>query len=218
MQPHNLSPPPANLSPPNTFLRTSHLQGGSRLNFRALFSIALPWREIIYCCAERTGDAERCCAGRVVLQPGRAGGFRAAGGGSLLRGVSSAWAHGRARRRNVLPEPLPGLLLLLAQGTEQHKQLLHCHHARSAPEGLGVGCPALRSASMGWQSHLWSLSSELVFHSWCSYSLQSGKKGCLLPLGNAIQHRCNSPKHGSSIASDCNIWDYCYKILKDVLF
>lgn len=218
MQPHNLSPPPANLSPPNTFLRTSHLQGGSRLNFRALFSIALPWREIIYCCAERTGDAERCCAGRVVLQPGRAGGFRAAGGGSK-RGLQclGTWTG----KKEECPARTAAWLAAAAgtrMPTEKHKQLLHCHHARSAPEGLGVGCPALRSASMGWQSHLWSLSSELVFHSWYSYSLQSGKKGCLLPLGNAIQHRCNSPKHGSSIASDCNIWDYCYKILKDVLF
>lgn len=154
MQPHNLSPPPANLSPPDTFLRTSHLQGGSRLNFRALFSIALPWREIIYCCAERTGDAERCCAGRVVLQPGRAGGFRAAGGGSLLRGVSSAWAHGRARRRNVLPEPLPGLLLLLAQGCPLSNTSSFCTVTMHAQPQRGWGLAAQLSDLHPWDDNL----------------------------------------------------------------
>lgn len=211
MQPHNLSPPPANLSPPNTFLRTSHLQGGSWLNFRAFFSIALPWGEIIYCCAECTGDAECCCAGRLVLQPGCAGRFMASGGGSE-RGLQCLGTC--MGKREICPELLPAFPLLLAQGCLLRNTSSFCTVTTLSPKGTGVGCWALRSASMGWQHHLWLFSFSIA----AILTLSSLEiKGCFLPLGNAVQHCCKSPKHGSSIASNCNIWDYCYKVLKDLL-
>lgn len=117
------------------------------------------------------------------------------------------------------------------------KLLRCCHHACPSPEGARGwwGSPQGSQRSCG-QSPVPQLPAlVLCSENWYgashpdSFSIAAFltaphlvKKAVCFPL--EIQsyckekHRCNSSKHCSSITSNCNIWDYCYKVLKDLLF
>lgn len=68
---------------------------------------------------------------------------------------------------------------------------------------------------------MWPLPAGLPFHC-CFPYCSSHKRNTQLPLGiqswSTGRLCCNSPECCSSVTSNCRIWDYCCKVLKDALF
>lgn len=108
------------------------------------------------------------------------------------------------------------------------KLLRRCHHARPSPEGArgwwSSQSPVPQLPALGLCSNSWYGPSQLDSFSIAAFltALQLVKMGFCFPLETLSyckeKPRCSSLKHCGGITSNCNIWDYCYKVLKNPLF
>lgn len=130
------------------------------------------------------------------------------------RGVSSAWPHGRGERETCFCQ---GCCLARcccwhrdADSETQAASLLSpCMPQPQRRQGLDAHLPALSPCGDDWCGHLFPRAAFLAL---------PGLEKELFAFLDTIQPCCNSPNHCNSIILRCNIWDYCYKVLKDRLF
>lgn len=93
--------------------------------------------------------------------------------------------------------------------TQAASLLSPCMPQPQRRQGLDTRLPALSPCGDDWCGHFFPRAAFLAL---------PGLEKELFAFLDTIQPRCNSPNYCSSITLRCNIWDYCYKVLKDPLF